>query len=34
MTRKVDSESPLAHVYSFDRNTLKGFFLGHEGYLK
>ena len=27
-------ESPLAHVYSFDRDTLKGFFLGHEGYLK
>lgn len=27
-------ESPLAHVYSFDRDTLKGFFLGHEGFLK
>ena len=27
-------ESPLAHVYSFDMNTLKGFFLGHEDYLK
>lgn len=26
--------SPDAHVYSFDRVTLKGFFLGHEGYLK
>ena len=27
-------ESPLAHVYRFDRDTLKGFFLGHEAYLK
>lgn len=27
-------EAPHAHVYSFDRVTLKGFFLGHEGYLK
>lgn len=27
-------EAPHAHVYSFDRITLKGFFLGHEGYLK
>ena len=27
-------ESPLAHVYSFDMDTLKGFFLGHEDYLK
>ena len=26
-------EAPHAHVYSFDRVTLKGFFLGHEGYL-
>lgn len=26
--------APDAHVYSFDRVTLKGFFLGHEGYLK
>lgn len=26
--------APHAHVYSFDRMTLKGFFLGHEGYLK
>lgn len=25
---------PHAHVYSFDRMTLKGYFLGHEGYLK
>ncbi len=27
-------EAPHAHVYSFDRVTLKGYFLGHEGYLK
>lgn len=27
-------EAPHAHVYSFDRVTLKGFFLGHEGYLE
>lgn len=27
-------EAPHAHVYSFDRMTLKGYFLGHEGYLK
>ena len=27
-------EAPHVHVYSFDRVTLKGFFLGHEGYLK
>lgn len=26
--------APDAHVYTFDRVTLKGFFLGHEGYLK
>lgn len=30
MTMKVDSESPLAHIYSFDMDTLKGFFSGHE----
>ena len=27
-------EAPHAHVYSFDRVTLRGYFLGHEGYLK
>ena len=27
-------EAPHAHIYSFDRMTLKGYFLGHEGYLK
>lgn len=27
-------EAPHAHVYSFDRVTLKGYFLGHEGYLQ
>jgi hypothetical protein len=27
-------EAPHAHVYSFDRVTLKGYFLGHEEYLK
>lgn len=26
-------EAPHAHVYSFDRITLKGYFLGHQGYL-
>lgn len=26
-------EAPHAHIYSFDRMTLKGYFLGHEGYL-
>lgn len=26
-------EAPHAHVYSFDRMTLKGYFLGHESYL-
>lgn len=25
--------APHAHVYSFDRMTLQGYFLGHEGYL-
>lgn len=27
-------EAPHAHVYSFDRMTLRGYFLGHVGYLK
>lgn len=27
-------EAPHAHVYSFDRMTLRGYFLGHEGYLR
>ena len=27
-------EAPHMHVYSFDRVTLKGYFLGHEGYIK
>lgn len=27
-------EAPHAHVYSFDRMEMKGYFLGHEGYLK
>lgn len=26
-------EAPHAHVYSFDRMTMKGYFLGHQGYL-
>lgn len=27
------TEAPHAHVYSFDRITMKGYFLGHHGYL-
>ncbi len=27
-------KAPDAHVFTFDRVTLKGYFLGHEGYLK
>lgn len=27
-------EAPHAHVYSFDRMTLQGYFLGHKSYLK
>lgn len=27
-------EAPHAHIYSFDRMEMKGYFLGHDGYLK
>ncbi len=27
-------EAPHAHVYTFDRMTMKGYFLGHDGYLQ